>query len=301
MRLTIRPIVVVAGLMLVSSVAVAQSAVGTITRTRGVVEIDAFGVGAYVDVAVPDRVYDTSVVRTDYESWAEITIGDAQFTIGPSSETPVASFLNDRRRREPGFFGRIMRGLTRSLAPPEDEVLVAGGRAAEVQGPTTAWVFDTDPDELYAQALEDISDGDFGAAVESLRQIDYPSDGQFDIEDYYVNLSYALMGLGDFHAAMAAGFEYAGSQPDTDDVALLPPRLHLLSGVAGYYAGADDIARACLDAYLDETPMDQAAPEAVGARYHLLLGRGQSADADALLSRAERAQPGVDWAAVVNP
>jgi len=300
-RIIFRSIALAGVLVVVSAAALAQSPIGSIEELFGFVEIDAFGVGDFVDAVAPEAVYESSVVRTEYESWAYITIDGEDHTVGPNSITPVSTFISDRRRgRSVGFFGRILRELTRSLAPPEDDEIIAGGRAAEIQGPTTSWVFDVDPNELFEEALHQIDAGRFESAVESLRLIEFPEDGDYKIEEYYVNLVYALMGLGDFHAAMAASFEYSMDEPDPEGVGLLTERLQLLSGISAYYAGEDGIANASLDAYLNDQPLSTAAAEAVSAKYHLLRDQGRNTEAEKLLRDAQNAQPGVDWNAIVN-
>ncbi|MEE8441300.1 MAG: hypothetical protein V3S41_06230 [Spirochaetia bacterium] len=300
-RSIFRAISVAIVLIVVSVAALAQAPIGSIEAMFGFVEIDAFGVGEFVDALAPEAVYEASVVRTDYESWAYITIDGEEHTVGPNSTTPVSTFISEQRRgRSEGFFARILRELARSLSPPEDQILVAGGRAAEIQGPTTSWVFEIDPNELFEEALHQIGAGRFESAVESLRLIEFPEDGDYEIEEYYVNLVYALMGMGDFYAAMSAGFEYALVEPDPDYVNLLTDRLQLLGGIAAYYAGEDQIAAVSLDAYLDDQPLASAAAEAISVKYSLLRDTDRNAEAASLLRDARRAQPGVDWDAVTN-
>ena len=279
----------------------AQSPVGEIRRLHGSVEIDAFGTGDFLPALVSDTLFEESVIQTDYESWAYVTVDGAEYTVSPSSTTPVRSFLASRRRAQgDGFFTRILKQLTRSLSPPDEDEIIAGGRASQVEGPTTAWVYDIDPNQLFEEALHYIDAGRYESAVESLRLIEFPEDGDFDIEEYYVNLAYALMGLGDFHAAMAASFEYARAQPAPAEVCALTPRLQLLGGVAAYYAGEDRVAGAALEAYLAAVPLGEAAPEAVVARVRLLRQQGAAADADRLLRDARRAQPGVQWDSLLS-
>lgn len=292
---------VVALLCLVAAGAAAQTPVGEITSASGFVEIDAFGVGEFVDVRVPEAVYESSVIRTDYESWAYLELDGNEHTIGPSSTTPVSSFVNKRRsNRGDGFFARVLREITRSLSPPEEEAIVAGGRASNQQQLGTSWVFDVDPNELFDEGLAAMDASDFEYAVESFRLIEYPSDGDFGIEEYYVNLSYALMGLGDFHAAMSAAFEYLLLQPTPENAAHLTPRLQLLAGVSAFYGGETAIAEAAIAAYLDTVPLEDAAAEAVVLRHALLTEAGRRNDAEALLARAVRAQPGTDWSALTG-
>jgi len=300
-RLILRAIAVAIALSVVSTAAIAQTPIGSIEKLFGVVDIDAFGVGEFVDAVVPEAVYEASVVRTGYESWAYVTIDGEEHTIGPNSTTPVSTFVSNRRQgKSEGFFARVLRELTRSLSPPEDDEIVAGGRAAEVQGETTAWVFDIDPNEMYAEALHQIDAGRFESAVESLRLIEFPEDGDYEVEEYYVNLAYALMGMGDFHAAMAASFEYALADPDPANACLLTPRLQLIGGIAAYYAEEDQIAGASLDAYLESEPLSTAAVKAISVKYSLLREQNRNAEATSLLRDARRAQPGVDWNAVAN-
>jgi hypothetical protein len=300
-RLIFRGISLVCVFAGIAATALAQSPIGSIDRIYGFVEIDAFGVDELVEVSVPEAVYQASVVRTDYESWAYLTINGDEFTIGPNSTTPVSTFVSPRRRgRNEGFFARILRELTRSLEPPEDDEIIAGGRAAQVEGTTTDWVFDVDPDELYEEALHQIEAGRFESAVESLRLIEFPQEGDFEIEEYYVNLVYALMGLGDFHAAMTASFEYVLDDPAPDNVGLLTPRLQLLGGVSAYYAGEDAIADASLSAYMESEPIETTAVDAIVIRYILLRDQRKTSDAERLLRNARRAQPDIDWDAAVS-
>jgi hypothetical protein len=194
----------------------------------------------------------------------------------------------------------VLRELTRSLVPPEDDVIVAGGRASQVEGDTTAWVFDIDPNELFEEAMLQLEAGRFESAVESLRLIEYPQDGDFEIEEYYVNLSYALMGMGDFHAGMAASFEYALVEPSPRNVVRLTPRLQLLGGIAAFYSGEDEISHAALDAYLADVPLEMAAAEAIALKYTLLKDAGRTIAANNLMRDATHAQPDVDWAALTD-
>jgi len=265
------------------------------------VEIDAFGQDDFVGVRIPEVIYQESIVRTDYESWAHLIIDGEQYTIGPNSETPIASFTNARRRdKSPGFFARVLREITRSLSPPEEEDIVAGGRASNVEPSGTSWVYDVDPNELFNDALDAIDDGDFEYAVESLRLIEYPSEGEFQIEEYYVNLSYALMGMGDFHAAMDSAFEYLMLDPSPDNAKLLPQRLQLLAGISAYYSGEPGVADAALQSYVERAGMEDAAPEAVVIMYLRLREMGRAGEATDLLSRARHAQPAVQWDELVR-
>jgi tetratricopeptide (TPR) repeat protein len=274
----------------------AQSPVGSIRDLYLDVEIDAFGSGDFIEAVPGEALYRESVIRTGYESWAYLTVDGESRSVGPLSVTPVDTFLNTRRRgKGEGFFSRLLQQLTRSLAPPEEEEIVAGGRAAEVEGPTTSWVFELDADELYRDALGYLDAGDYDLAVESLRLIDFPDEGDFSIEDYYVNLSYALMGIGDFYAAMEASFAYGRAEPNPSEVGVLTPRLQLLAGLSAFYVGDDRVAASALDAYLERVPLAEAAPDAVVARISLLRNSGAPAQANRLLAEAREAQPDVGW------
>ena len=300
MRTTPRFWWALAFLVLPASVVFAQSPVGSITRTVLDVEIDAFGTGEFILAVDGEPVYPETVIRTGYDSWAYLKIEGESHTVAPLSVTPVDSFLQARRRsRGRGFFGNLIRELTRSLAPPEEEEIVAGGRASGVEGPSTTWVFDVDANELYREAQDSLEAEDYESAVETLRLIEFPDEGDFSVENYYVDLSYALMGMGDSHAAMAAGFDYANAEPDPAEAGLLTPRLQLLSGIAAYYAGEDAVANATLEAYLEAVPLTEAVPEAVVARIKLLQAEGANSQAARLQSEARRAQPNVDWAAML--
>ena len=149
-------------------------------------------------------------------------------------------------------------------------------------------MFDVDPNAKFAEAVEDIAAGDYEYAVDSLRMIEYPSDGDFEIEEYFVNLAHALMGMGDFHAGMVESFNYALADPAPENVDLLTPRLQLLGGVSAYYSGHDEVAASALAAYIEEVTLE------------LLRDAGRSSEANRLIRDARRAQPDVDWDSAVQ-
>ena len=199
-----------------------------------------------------------------------------------------------------GFFSRIIRSIARSLAPVDDEEVLLGGRADRIaEGGQTEWVFDIDPDALFFEGIAALGDGEYDLAVDTLRRIEYPEDGTFALEEYYVALSQAFMGIGDFHAAMAASFEYALAAPGPDNVHLLSPRLKLLAGVAAYYAGDDETSLAALSGYLQSVSLADAAPEAVVLQSRLLAESGRESEADSLLQRARSLSPGVEWDSIL--
>jgi tetratricopeptide (TPR) repeat protein len=261
------------------------------------------GQGDFVEALFPEAVYESSVIWTDYDGWAYLTINGEAHEVGPSSTTPVASFISERRRtRGGGFFSRVFRELTRSLAPPEQDEIVAGGRASEVATATAdPWALEVDPDVAYAKALDFIDAEDYESAVDALRSIEIGfDDHEFEIEEYYVQLAYALIGMGDFHAGMAASFEYAVADPSPSNVDLLPYRLRFLGGVAAYYAEADEVALASLGSYIEEVSLENADVEAVALRYLLLRDSGRNSEAYRLLRDARRVRPGVDWDAAIS-
>ena len=275
----------------------AQQAIGVIDETDNIVQLDAFGTGRFVRALKGDVLYEQSVISTDYESWAFITIDGNPHIIGPNSETPVRSFQSTRKRGIAGFFSRLIRGISDSLAPPdEEEEVLLGGRASNIAESTGSdWVFDVDLDEQFAIAEAALADSDYATAVDALRLIEYPEDGSFELEDYYVMLAHALMGLGDFHAAMSGAFEYFYADPDPSNVAELPERLQLLAGISAFYAGEDEISRESLRSYIDAVGVADAPAEAIAALVRLLRESGENATADELLDEARAKHPHEDW------
>jgi hypothetical protein len=281
----------------------AQSPIGELTEVVNEVDIDAFGSGDFIPARAGEALYESSVIRTGYNSFAYGVVDDAEFTIGPYATTPVASFRSGRQRGSgDGFFSRILRGLTRSLAPPVEEEIVGGGRADQQEPAAPGWMTtQVDPDTLLKNGITHIDDQEWRLAVETLRLIEYPEDlDEYTIEEYYVQLTYALMGLGDFHAAMGAAFEYALAPAEPAEVSLLTTRLQLLAGLSAFYAGEDAVAEASLDAYLSEVPLEAASPEAVAARVRLLSTQGATVSANRLLRDARQAQPGTDWDSLLS-
>lgn len=274
----------------------AQDRLGRIVAIDGYAQIDAFGTGRFIDAEPGDVLYESTVLRTEYESWVRVVVGSHSFEIAPSSTTRVATFASDRRG-ERGVLGRLIRGIFNSLAPPEDDVADFGGRAAEVQSPGSMgslFVVDVEPDEEFAAGQEALEDGAFREAVDHFRRIEYPEDGTFSLTEYYVSLSYALLGLGDMDAAVRAAFEYALEEPSPAAVESLPPRLKLLVTIGSFYAGDDDLAKSACAAYLEEIGLAAADPQAIAIRVRL-LEESDPEQARELEASARRAQPGADW------
>jgi hypothetical protein len=290
-------------LLLAPALAFGQQEVGRIVSVDGYAEIDAFGTGRFIVAEAGDVLYESSVLRTEYESWVTTRIADRTYEIAPSSTTRVGAFLSGRRTAaSPGLLGRLLRGIVESLAPPEEDVADFGGRAAEIQGPGSMggmFVVDVEPDEEFALGREALDSGDFRAAVDHFRRIEYPEDGTFSLTEYYVSLSYALMGLGDFDAAVHAAFEYALEDPSVDGIASLPPRLQLLAAIGAYYTGDDELALAASTAYVDELGLDEADARAIAIR--IILTREREPSRARQLEREARGQrPDADWNALLG-
>ncbi|MFW5689164.1 MAG: hypothetical protein ACOC1U_06260 [Spirochaetota bacterium] len=285
----------------VGSSALAQERVGRIVEIEGFAEIDAFGQGVFITARAGDVLYESTRLRTDYDSWITATIGDSDHQVPPGSVTRVATFMNDRRRGR-GVLGRLLRGIVDSLAPPSEEVADFGGRANDAatdDGFAGMFVTDVDVDDEFAAGVEALEAERYRDAVAAFRRIEYPEDGSFLTTDYYVNLTHALLGLGDVDAAMRAAFEYVRSEPGTSAVASLPSRLQLLAGISAYYAGDDAIALRAVTQYIEDAGLEDADPQAVAIRI-VLLRDGDRVASRRLEREARAARPEVDWDALLD-
>jgi hypothetical protein len=281
--------------------AFAENPVGSIQEIEGFVEIDAFGVGRPIGAVTGDPVYPSSVIITDFNSWATVIIDGATHVVSPRSTTRVSTFLVERRRRPAGFFRRLLDGVAKSLGAPEEEVADFGGRASEApsdKGFDTMFFVDVDVDAEYKLGAEALAAARFREAVEHFSAIEFPEDGTFDVEQYYLDYTYALLGLGDFDAAVRTAFSYGYAEPSTRETEFLPDRLRLLVAIGAYYSGDDDLAFAAADAYVEALGMESADPQALGIRIRLARLQGVS-DAAQWERRARAARPEIDWDALL--
>ena len=173
----------------------AQDSVGRLSDIEGSVQIDAFGNNRFISAVIGDVLYDSTVLRTDLNSWAIIEIHGDEFKIPPRSLSQIASVSNVKRNSGRGFFGKLIQGIAQSLKPPEEDVADFGGRAAEVGSDDLfdgMFFDDVDVNEEYSTAHEALVRGDYEKAIDHLKLIEYPEDGDFSIEQYYIDLSYSL-------------------------------------------------------------------------------------------------------------
>ena len=296
--------IVALALILVAAIPLAsQERVGRIESVDGHAEIDAFGTGRFIAAESGDLLYRSSVLRTDYESWLSMEVGGTVYQVAPSSTTRVATFITERRREAGGgLLGRLLRGIVDSLAPPEEDVADFGGRANEAGSPDSIgsmFVVDVAPDEEFAAGSEALEAGDYRTAVDHFRRIEYPEDGTFSLTEYYVSLSYALLGLGDFDAAVRSAFDYAIEEPSPQGVSLLPARLQLIVAIGAYYGGDDLLADRATADYVRELGLEQADAQAVAIRIRLLR-ESDPAQADELERAARSANPDADWDVLIE-
>lgn len=287
-----------AALALLSGVLSAQEAVGVILSIDGYAEIDAFGQGQFIQAREGDRLYEASKIWTDYDSWVTIEIDEATFEVAPNSTSRIETFTSDRRQSGgPGILARLIRGLADALAPPpEVEQSFGTARASEAQTAPSGGFFllDVDPDEAFALGQEALEAGDFRGAVEHLRAIELPENGSFPLEEYYVSTTWALMGLGDFDAALQTAFDFNADQPEPRAVPALPPRLKLLVGLSAFYGGDDALARSASLAYLEESGTATVEPEIVAVA--IISSRPTDPEGAAALESQVRAQrPEIPW------
>ena len=286
-------------ILLITAVAgvTAQSRVGEIVTIEGYAEIDAFGRDRFIKAREGDVLYESSKVRTDYDSWVTAEINGERYQIAPNSTTRISTYVTDRRRGGQGVLGRLLRNIMDSLAPPEEEVADFGGRASDAaqdDGFDSMFVTDVDADEEFAAGHEALAAGDYREAAERFRRIEYPEDGTFELTEYYVGLTHALLGLGDVDAAMGAAFDYALAEPAAGTVTTLPTRLQLLAAISAYYAGEDAIALEATEQYIAELGVAEADPQAVAIRI-LLLQRTNRTEAQTLEREARSSRPNLDW------
>ena len=283
----------------------AQEVVGRIESIDGFAEIDAFGSGSYIRAREGDRLYARSVIRTDLDTWVEIEVGGATYSIASLSETSVSSFATERRRSAgDGFLRRLIGGLGRALAPPrESQERLGTGRASEAAQSDNGlggFVLDVDVDEEFALGVQAIDEGDFRLAMEHFSLIEFPEDGTFELEEFYVSKTWALMGMGDFSEAVRTAFSYYDPfDPFAASVNDLGPRLQLLVSIAAWYSEDDDLARDASIAYVDEVGLDAA--DAQGIAIAILTQRSSNAGEAARLEREARDErPGEDWDALLD-
>ncbi len=283
--------------LLISAPVVAQNQVGSILTIRGDVELDAFGTGAFIPAMEDDTLYQSSVVRTDYDSTAVLQIAGEEVTVAPLTTTPVQTIVARQSRGGlRSFVGRLLEGIASSLSGrPSEEVAVAGGRASEYAGSGSTWSFGQDVDALYEDAITAAEEGDHQRVVELLRLIDVPDEGSFDVEDFYVQLAFSQMQLGDFYGALNTAFEFAYVEPTPAGTEYLTSRLQLLAGISAYYVDRPMVAAAALDRYLKDG-VQGAAPEAIRVRLELHQAAGEETEGWILREAAQRAYPGMDWA-----
>ena len=279
----------------------AQSQVGTIETLLGFVEIDAYGTGDFIPARNGEHLFESSVIRTDVDSWADLIVTGRLATIPPLSTVRVSSFMRTRNPSSVGFLGRLIDGIRSFLRPePESEEEYADRAENRADaGPGIQWELDVDPCEAYESAVSAMEIGDYRTAVQELRSIEEPyGNPVFTLEEYYVQLTYALAELGSHEAALQAAFEYVAAEPSPARVASLPRSLQLLCALSGFVITEDDIARASVDAYLRGTPLSEASPQAVMVKaYYLRLDR-RSREAQNLVDDAIQANPDADWAAL---
>jgi hypothetical protein len=280
----------------------AQEAVGSIDSIIGDVTIDAYGTGWFIDAHRGDSIYEMTLIRTDYESWADIRVGSRINTIAPLSTTRVSTFLHSRANgTSQGFLRRLFAGVRNFLAPRQEEEELFETRSDDLsRNDDPLWAQEVDPDWAYAQALEALREADFRSAVDYLRMVEYPELAPFDLENYYVNLSYGLMRMGDSEAALRAAFGYHGVWPSVSGAEHLPERLLILSSLSAFTIMEDEIAQAASDAYLARVDLEVASPQVVMVKVYLLRTESRSEEADALLAEAIEANPHQDWAALAG-
>jgi tetratricopeptide (TPR) repeat protein len=277
----------------------AQVQVGTIETLLGFVEIDAYGTGEFIPARNGEHLFESSVIRTDVDSWADLNVGGRPATIPPLSTVRVSSFIRTRSPSSVGFLGRLIDGIRSFLRPePESEEEYADRAENRADaGPGIQWELDVDPGEAYEKATAAMEVGDYRTAVQELRSIEEPYGNPiFTLEEYYVRLTYALAELGSHEAALQAAFEYLAVEPSPTRVSGLPRSLQLLCALSAFVITEDDIARASVDTYLHETPLSEASPQAVMVKAYFLRLDRRSREAQDLVNDAMRANPDADWA-----
>lgn len=274
----------------------AQEPVGRILSIDGYGEIDAFGTDRFIAAEPGDALYGSTVLRTEYASWMTASIGDQTFEIAPGSTTRVSTFASNRRREAAGLLPRLLRSIIDSLAPPTEDIADFGGRAGPSSSDSIELVFvtDVDADEEFASGGLALESGDYRSAADHLRRIEFPEDGTFRLVEYYVALGHALVGLGDFDAAIRAAYEYLGEDPSEASAERLPARLRLIVAIGAYYGGDDEIAARASESYVSELGLEAADATAI-AIHITLLERTDPQRAAALERTARESRRNVDW------
>jgi len=277
--------------------AFAQESVGRIVSIDGHGEIDAFGTNRFIAAEPGDALYGSTVLRTDYASWMTMSIGEQTFEIAPGSTTRVSTFASDRRRQAAGLLPRLLRSIVDSLAPPKEDRADFGGRARPMPSSESIellFVTDVDADQEFASGRLALERTDYRSAADHLRRIEFPEDGTFGLVEYYIALGHALLGLGDFDAAMRAAFEYVGEEPSEGSPEALPARLRLIVAIGAYYGGDDELAARASESCVDELGLDKADPVAI-AIHVTLVERTDPGRAEILERAVRESRPSVDW------
>ncbi len=278
-------LLVATGLLLAAGLA-AQTPVGTIHTITGHVEIDAFGTDRFIRARVGDRLYDETVVRTGADGRVTLRIGDETHEISPRSTVTVGSLRPEDRRADRGFLRRMIQGISDAIAPPRETPVAAGtDRASVVEHRVGRADFD--------DAREFVAAGRFAEAIDALERIDvdiWPWIYDFTVEEHYIFLTLALIGIGDPHEALYHAFDFVMAMPKPAIVNRLSPRLRFLVAIAADHADEPELARAAA-----EPSAEISTPPYLSFAIRSLRLLGYADEAASLEAGARSRLPGTDW------
>ena len=133
-----------------------EARVGSIKAAEGSVQIDAFGTGNFIAAISGDSLYQGSVIKTGFESKAELVLGTEEFTVPSDIEVGVEALLQSREKQKktgwvPSFIKAVGRMISSSWKKEDSEVL--GGRASKSETGADFWVTEDDVLLLRAHGL----------------------------------------------------------------------------------------------------------------------------------------------------
>ncbi len=234
--------------LLTPAAAFAETEVGTITLIDGMVYIDAFGTGDFIEAIPGEPLYENSVVKTGYDGTGIVEVNGKSTELVPESSLRIASLLESREREKRFRWVSSIVNAAKSVfkavkGGSEDQLL--GGRAAEVNEGSVGWVTEDDDQEVFGEAMRHVEAGEFGEAVTLLREITDPFPGTFlpgEVAYWIGYCQYQLENYDEALGAFSAAFSEIGSE--SADPWSLPYYKEALfqSGTASYLTGNFDDA-----------------------------------------------------------
>lgn len=251
--------------------------------------IDAFGTGDFIAALTGDSLYAESVVKTGFESKAELMLESELFTVPSDMAVRVDSLIQSQQKQKrtrwfPSLIRTIGRMVSSTWKKEESEVL--GGRAAKSESDAVSfWV--TEDDTLLIQARELIEASDYSQALTMLDAIQFTPEDALPGEVPYLQ-GHALYSLHLYEDALPF-FLQAKNAIESSGFAQteIPFRSLLLfeQGSALYFMGDYGQSKAILERLLSMEPGDME-PYAQLMLCVVLKDAGNSAESQHIAAEA---------------